>query len=91
MNKNKLIEHVISYKTSPSTCSQRSIVIALLFEKKEVSTIDLKDLGVMYPPQAIASLVKQGAIIDKVKKQAIDKTGRLHQRVSHYSLVGWVE
>ena len=91
MNTNIIIKEISSYRTSPNTCSQRSIVIALLFEKKEVSTIDLKDLGIMYPPQVIASLVKQGAIIDKIKKQAIDKTGRLHQRVSHYSLVGWAE
>ncbi len=91
MNINNLIKQINAYRTSSSSCSQKSMVIALLFEKKEVSTIDLKDMGVMYPSQIIASLSKQGAIIGKVKKDAIDKTGRLHQRIVHYTLVGWLE
>ena len=91
MNINNIIKQINSYRTSSSSCSQKSIVIALLFEKKEVSTIDLKNMGVMYPPQIIANLSKQGAIISKAKKEAIDNTGRLHKRISHYALIGWIE
>ena len=91
MNINSILKNLREYRESEKSCSQKSIVNSMLVQNEVVSTIELKDRGVMNPLQIIGNLMKKGAVITKERKDTTDSSGRLYRRVSHYSLIGWEE
>jgi len=89
MNINSITQSLLEFRKSEIKCSQQSIVIAMLFQNDVVSTVDMRDAGVMTPLQIIGSLIKKGAIITKERRNATDRSDRLYRRVNHFSLIGW--
>ncbi len=69
----------------------QSKAITQFFQNKNtfISTFDFRKNGIMSPAQCINKLKTKGAIIQTIKKPAMDESGNLHNRVAHYKLMGW--
>lgn len=89
MNYIDLIKTLSSSRNSVTLYPREVASANLLMQAKTVNTFEFIQNGIASPSGAICTLKKQGAIIEKESKPAIDEAGKQHKRIAHYSLIGW--
>lgn len=72
--------------SATSTESQRKYVLKVLERFGSANTIELKNLGIIYPPARIFELKQQGYPIKITRQTFTDHVGVKHQRISRYWL-----
>ena len=72
--------------SATSTESQRKYVLKVLELFPSANTIELKNLGIIYPPARIFELKQQGYPIKITRQTFTDHVGVKHQRISRYWL-----
>ena len=72
--------------SATSTESQRKYVFKVLELFQSANTIELKNLGIIYPPARIFELKQQGYPIKITRQTFTDHVGVKHKRISRYWL-----